>query len=284
VSLTPKVDLGELLKVSAALQKQLNRDFAPIWTVDATIDAFASREDIPLGYWSIMVVDTFVHGGQHRDRKNQPYALVAADEAWPLVASHEALEMLADPFGNRLVVGDSPDGTQGRVEFLVEVCDPCQDDDFGYTVNGVLVSDFYTPNYFDPVTAAGVRYSFSGAITRPRQVLSGGYLTWREPTSGDWFQQRVTGGQSEINNLGRIRPGTNGLRGAIDALSPIGRRFGALTPNRPSLKGAARRRAAAERGAMAQAGELRAVLSEMGAEPAPYDQEPPARRPRRPER
>jgi hypothetical protein len=263
VSLTPVVDFGELSKVSAALQKQLVRDFGPIWSVEATIDAFARLEDVPLGYWTIMVVDTFDHGGQHKDRKNQPYALVAADHTWPLVASHEALEMLADPFGSRLVVGNSPDLAQGRVEFLVEVCDPCQDDDFGYTVNGVLVSDFYTPNFFDPAAAAGVRYSLTGALTRPRQVLSGGYLTWREPTSGDWFQQRVTGGSPQITNLGPIQPGANGLRAAIDSVSPIGRRFAGLPPDRPSLKNAALRREWADRGAAAQARELRALLAEM---------------------
>jgi hypothetical protein len=50
----------------------------PSSSVDATIDAFARQEDVPLGYWSIPVVDTFDEGGQHRDRKNQPFALVAA--------------------------------------------------------------------------------------------------------------------------------------------------------------------------------------------------------------
>ena len=35
------------------------------------------------------------------------------------------------------------------MEFLVEVCDPCEVPALGYTVNGVRVSDFYTPRYFD---------------------------------------------------------------------------------------------------------------------------------------
>jgi hypothetical protein len=282
VSLTTSVGFGDVSKVSAALQKQLTRDFAPIWTVEATIDAFARLEDVPLGYWTIMVVDTFDHGGQHKDRKNQPYALVAADPTWSLVASHEALEMLADPFGSKLVAGSSPDPTQGRVEFLVEVCDPCQDDRFGYTVNGVLVSEFYTPNYFDPVAGAGVRYSFTGAITRPREVLSGGYLTWREPTTGNWFQERVTDGSSGITNLGLIEPGTDGLRAAIDSLAPVGRRFANLSPDRPSLKDAGRRREWAERGAAAQARELKALLAEMGADPTPSTDVRPGHVRRRP--
>src|SRR5262249_43354933 len=150
------VDFGEVSAVSAAIQKQLIRDFGPIWNVDATIDPFVKLEDVPLGYWRILVVDTFAKGGQHRDRNGQPFALVAAGSSWSLVASHEALEMLADPFSSRLVSGDSLIESQGRVEYLVEVCDPCQGDDFAYHVDGILVSDFYTPNYFDPVRSDGV--------------------------------------------------------------------------------------------------------------------------------
>jgi hypothetical protein len=45
--------------------------------------------------------------------------------------------MLVDPSGNRLVAGDSPKTDQGRVSFLVEVCDPSEAADFAYSANGV---------------------------------------------------------------------------------------------------------------------------------------------------
>lgn len=192
VSMTPAVSLAEVATASAAIQKQLTRDFGPIWTIEATIDPFATIDDVPLGYWKVLIVDTFSDGGQHRDRNNQPYALVAAGNSWPLLASHEAMEMLVDPFGNRVVAGDSPMAGQGRVEFLVEVCDPCQGDEFAYTVNGVLVSDFCTPNYFDPVRADGVRYSFSGTRKRPTRG-SAGWISdvartdWRRMVSAELF-------------------------------------------------------------------------------------------------
>ena len=41
-----------------------------------------------------------------------------AEDVWSLTASHECLEMLADPFGNRLIAGDSPKPDQGRVQIL----------------------------------------------------------------------------------------------------------------------------------------------------------------------
>jgi len=262
VSMVPSISLSELSAVSAAIQKQLIRDFGPIWNVDATIDPFVKLEEVPLGYWRILVVDTFATGGQHRDRNNQPYALVAAGSSWSLVASHEALEMLADPFGNRMVAGDSPIEDQGRVEFLVEVCDPCQGDDFAYHVDGILVSDFYTPSYFNPVRADGVRYSFTGALTGPRQVLPGGYLTWREPAAEEWFQTNHFASAPETKSLGKIEPGAMSVRAMIDQLTPQTRNLAHLPEDRPSMKRMKARREAIAKAAAAQAKALLAVLGE----------------------
>ena len=63
------------------------------------------------------------------------------------------------------------------MEFLVEVCDPCHDAAHAYSVNGVLVSDFYTPAYFEPLFTTGSKYSLCGSLREPRDVLPGGYLT-----------------------------------------------------------------------------------------------------------
>jgi hypothetical protein len=161
-------------KVSAALQKQASRDLAPIWDISATIDSFDKLEDVPKGYWPLIMMDNInVPGaaGIHEDRNGQPFALITASsvlDQWSLTASHEALEMLVDPWGNRLVAGDSPKTDQARVSFLVEVSDPSEAAAFAYSANGMLVSDFYTPHFFDPIQATGVRYSFTGAITEPR--------------------------------------------------------------------------------------------------------------------
>jgi hypothetical protein len=182
VSDVGQVGVGELTRVAAALQKQVTRDFTPIWEIPATVDGFATLEDVPLGYWPVIVVrDVQDAAGVHLDRNGQPYALVEMGSSWSLTASHETLEMLADPFGNRLIAGPSPRPGQGRVEFLVEVCDPSEDDRYAYTVNDVLMSDFYTPHFFDPVRGEGLRYSFTGAITEPREVLPGGYLSCTIP-------------------------------------------------------------------------------------------------------
>jgi hypothetical protein len=173
VGITP----SNLTRVAAALQKQVTRDFGPIWEVESTVDAFASLEDVPLGYWPIIISRTAPDSalGYHVDKEGQPFSLVRFTANWSLTASHECLEMLADPFGNRLVPSFSLKEDQGRVSYLVEICDPVESASFAYTSNGVWVSDFYTPDFFDPKAVSGVRYDFTGNIRAPRQVLKGGY-------------------------------------------------------------------------------------------------------------
>ncbi len=219
VSETNAVAIDEVARVSAALQKQAVRDFSPIWNVRATVDPFARLEDVPIGYWPMIIRDDigFDAAGIHLDQDGQPFALISSGDEWSLTASHECLEMLADPFGDRLVAGDSPKPDQGRVEFLVEVCDPSEAADFGYTVNGFLLSDFYTPAFFDPVVASGVRYSFTGAISEPRQVLKGGYLSWHDPVTDVWWQETwFSGAQSVFRNLGPLSRNDGSFRSQID--------------------------------------------------------------------
>jgi len=215
-------DADTFTRVAAALQKQVTRDFAPIWEVNATVDAFASMEAMPIGYWPIVLTlrDLGSEEGVHLDKDGQPYSLVQMSETWSLTTSHELLELLVDPYLSRTIAGNAPDGDQ-RVEFLLEVCDPCQSANQAYFVNDVLVSDFFTPRYFDPIVSAGTRYSFSGAICAPREVLDGGYLSWRDPASGDWWQRSgVDDGKKIDTNLGQVDAAGLGLRRAINQRTP----------------------------------------------------------------
>jgi hypothetical protein len=208
VSETNNASFSEVSRVSAALQKQAIRDLGPIWEVQATVDAFAKLEDVPLGYWPIMIRDDIgISGaaGIHEDKDGQPFALVQFDDGWSLTASHELIEMLVDPFGNRLIAGQSPKPRQGRVEFLVEPCDPSEATEFAYTVNGITVSDFYTPKFFSRVADPGAQYSYTGAIKKPLQVLKGGYLSWHDPKTDHWFQEIFfSGNKPTFRDLGKL--------------------------------------------------------------------------------
>jgi hypothetical protein len=72
------------------------------------------------------------------------------------------------------------------------------------------VSYFYLSKYFDARAKGGARYSFTGftgALTKPRQVLQGGYLSWRAP-DGHWWQQTwFSGAQPTFVDLGPSRRG-----------------------------------------------------------------------------
>jgi hypothetical protein len=147
ISTVPNVSPAELAQVSAALQRQILRDLAPIWSISASIDPFPTFDVVPPGYWPILIVDEAPQPGSHIDSSGHPMAFVEYGPTWSLRASHEAIEMLVDPSGLRTVAGYSPQAEQGRVKFLVEVCDPCQIG-CGYTVNGILVFQFLYSGIF----------------------------------------------------------------------------------------------------------------------------------------
>ena len=239
---TKKITPSQLTKVAAALQKQATRDFGPLWDIQANVSGFARLQDVPTDYWPVIVRDdikTPGAAGVHEDKNRQPFALVQFSDAWSLTASHETLEMLADPFGNRLVAGKSPKRAQGRVNFLVEVCDPCEDQQFAYTVNGVTVSDFYTPHFFDPVAESSVRYSYTGAVKGPRTILQGGYLSWGVPETNEWFQMTWFDTAKPVFRSLGVLSGTGSLRATIDRLTPTPLKTTKL-PTESPLRAAAR--------------------------------------------
>lgn len=226
VSQSKSVPFNEVALVSAALQKQVTRDFGPVWNVQATVDSFEKLNQVPVGYWPMVVRDDVRSKQQaegiHLDKNGQPFALIQSSDDWALTASHEALEMLADPFGERVIAGPAPKEAKGqkRVEYLVEVCDPSEADAFGYTVNDVLLSDFYYPAFFDPVAATGVRYSFTGAIKKPRTILKGGYISWHNPPDDHWYQLTwFSGKKPALRDLGVFTASTKSSREIVDSLT-----------------------------------------------------------------
>ncbi len=222
-SLSDNVRMGELARVAAALQTQVTRDFSPVWHVEATIGAYPF-ELLPPGSWPIIVHDVLDEPGAagiHRtENDDTPYALVLYGETWSLTASHELLEMLADPSASRKVAGPSPIPGQGRADYLLEVCAPCEDVATAYGIDGIIVSDFCAPDYFSPAAAGAVRHCLSGAVTRPWQILPNSSLSWIA-SDGLLYQARADedgevefhGGFSTANRDGQsLREFVNALR------------------------------------------------------------------------
>jgi hypothetical protein len=203
VDKTGQLDATLVQTVAQALNIQVTRDLPQFWTVQATVIYLPNPRRIPAGVWPAMLVDNLPpgEGGVHLDKNNQPYAKIVASpdsDGWTIAASHEVVEMLVDPSGNRLqtsrsieiVDGNKIEDGPSEFQYLVEACDPCESDTYGYLIQGVAVSDFLTPHFYDPVVTPGTRYSFTGALTGPRQILPGGYISWIDPTADQWQQLR----------------------------------------------------------------------------------------------
>lgn len=207
VDKTGSLHAADLAQVAAALNTYLATDVGPAWGVKASVIVAppnAGLEDA----WPIYLEDGLdVAGalGYHVDEHGQPASyvdLVGSGDGWPATVAHELVEMVVDHTGNRLWTADAPASWHGdrRVRWLIEAADPCEA--VSYPVAGVELSDFVLPTYYRSHGRAG-RYSHTGAITQPRTVLDGGYVSWLEPSTGEWWQRFVNGGQAQDRNLGR---------------------------------------------------------------------------------
>ena len=57
LSLRPDASGWRNWPCAAALQKQVTRDFGPIWEIDADVSAFGRLSHVPLEYWPIVIRD-----------------------------------------------------------------------------------------------------------------------------------------------------------------------------------------------------------------------------------
>jgi len=247
-----RISLEELSQVAAALEIQALRDLAPVWGVSASVSAFARLDDVPPGYLLLAVVADELPArseGFHFVMAGIPFAMVKREgegaAGWSRPASHELLEMLCNPFTERTALapiemlaaagqqggakpapGGGPDLT-GLVNYVVEVCDPCEDQSYSYYINGLPVSDFVTPHYFAVNDRPHGPYSFAGNVKRPFEVLDGGGISWRMqlPDTAMYqahAQPSAAGGSQQ--------PAANASTSAACSAQPIAANAGAATP------------------------------------------------------
>jgi len=196
-----KISFEDLAKLAPVLQTQSDRDFTPIWGVRAQISVLQKGDHIPTGVWPVFFIDPSgepggVGAGVHLDKHGKPYAFVT-DEGydsgdWTITASHELLEMLADPFGNTFQSGPDmdPKSDGHLVNYLVEVGDPCET--FSYTIDNIKVTDFVTHDYY--LANTNGPYDFMGQLSKPFEVPPEGcYISWQDPKDGHWHQKTPEG-------------------------------------------------------------------------------------------
>ena len=180
--------------VIPAMQRQVSLDFKAYWDLDCQLSFLAQRETLPEGWWQISVMDNPDQAGalgyHETSSRGTPLGKVFAGldlqsvGSWTVTLSHELLEMLVDPWINWCA-----QGSDGKV-YALEVCDAVEADRLGYESDGVLVSDFITPSWFEPTEAD--RVDFKRRIAKPFELASGGYISVLD-AAGGWTQITAQG-------------------------------------------------------------------------------------------
>lgn len=185
-----------------ALQIQVHKHFAPAWGIDAEI-TFYPKGALPRGAWQLIILDNSDQAGAlgYHDLTSEglPLGKVFAGTdlkygtSWSVTASHELLEMLGDPDINLTVFVENKAGT--GVLYAYENCDACEDDSFAYLINGIKVSDFVFPSWFQKFHLPGTQFDYGKHITQPFELLQGGYIGIYDIESGSGWQQKYPADQ-----------------------------------------------------------------------------------------
>jgi len=225
-----------------AFDQQWNKDLEPIWGVDAATFTFVPKNQTPAdGTWWVVFLDDSDQANAlaYHDLTDQGLPIskvfvktIQADNASVSVgATHEICEMAVDPWLNSAY--QDPQG----VFWAGEVCDPVEDDQYGYQIGGILVTDFVTPNWFAHQHAQG-NIDLKGHANAAFEILTGGYAQYFDPQQG-W--QQVTG--SLTRHSRRVAQAPEGSRGERRSRQGAPGGGMAFSPKRHRSLGAEARRA-----------------------------------------
>jgi hypothetical protein len=192
----------ELQHVIRAINRQIKEDFEPYWSLGATLRLEGRstenpthlslpdlRGDAILYLWNKLDVHRAL--GYHVNNADGiPYGFVFTPlakqlgEHWSATLSHEALELIADPEVNLLVMGPHPHDARRTVFHWYEMSDAVQDET--YRIDDVEVSNFVLPLYFTRNNEKGARNDFLGTVTNGETLKSfgvnpGGYIGYYDP-------------------------------------------------------------------------------------------------------
>jgi hypothetical protein len=177
-----------------SLQRQVSLDFRVYWDIDCALTLLSNGQPLTTGGWQIVLTDNPDQAGAlgyhemtiHGTPLGKVFAGldVESGSSWTVTLSHELLEMLADPWINWCA-----QGSDGRI-YALEVCDAVESDSLGYEIDGVLVSDFITPSWFERTEAD--RIDFKKQVSKPMELAPGGYVSVLDP-GGGWTQITAEG-------------------------------------------------------------------------------------------
>jgi len=211
---------AQVQTVIPALQKQLSRDLAPAWGLGQYYLDFREKgAPVAKGEQLFLFLDktddASALGYHDKTATGDAITYVGVKETmddggqWTVTASHELCEMAVNPGLNDCEFN----AAQNRID-IKEVCDAVEADELGYRIDGVQVSDFVLPAWFESDESHSAKLSFCGHVSRPFELAPGGYISFvdlAQPSKG-WQQ---TFADHPARAAARKRPGTS--RGAIRA-------------------------------------------------------------------
>jgi hypothetical protein len=180
-----------------ALQKQIDNDAGPAWAISAKLRFVPKGSQPAPDEWWLAVVDNSDQAGAlgYHDLTDHGLPMskvfagsdIAYGQSWTVTCSHELLEMLVDPNINLTIFDQGPIGAR---LYSYEVCDACEADEYGYEIDGILVSDFVYPEWFESFHPKGsTQFDQCKKIDEPFQLLPGGYIGVNDIGSGlGWYQ------------------------------------------------------------------------------------------------
>lgn len=209
----------EVQHAVAALDHQVQADFTPHWGVTARVRFYPQHINPPADAWVLAILDDSDQAGAlgYHDLTANGYpigrvfARTDADYglSWTVTASHELLEMLADPdcaLAAQL-------GTKA-VFVAREIGDPVESDQWAYLVGDVLVSDFVLPSWFQ--RQAHKPFDFGGHLHSPLTLLPGGYVSIWTPKD-TWTQKTARPLPGVVSRIARSQRNDRRLRGSNKA-------------------------------------------------------------------
>jgi hypothetical protein len=232
-----KIKDSEIQSVIRAINRQIDEDFAPYWGMSATLRLEGRSAKLPdqiqmadlrgeavIYLWDRTNVDDAI-GYHMQNARGIPYGFVFTQiaeeigEHWSSTLSHEALELIADPETNLLVMGPHPADDRDVFHWF-EMCDAVQDE--VYKIDNVEVSNFLLPLYFTgtrDTDEVGARNDFlgnshSGQTLQSFGINPGGYIGFFDPKIDDHDTFAIKGDKRAAKRL-RIKAQAKQARRAV---------------------------------------------------------------------
>jgi hypothetical protein len=193
---------ADVKRWTSACATQIKEHVAPAYGIPPVrVQFLTARSHAPAGAWVIAVLDNADQAGDlgwhTEDASGRIYGRVFAapclDYGVPVstTISHEIAETFVDPD-----VSEWMDTGRGY-GVAYEACDPVEGD--SYLIDGVAVSDFVTPAWYDPNLLGRRHWLDNGTVAGAFELAPGGYVVRRWPDGSEDQEFGATANRAYIN-------------------------------------------------------------------------------------